>query len=160
MTTDILNKLTTTLEAQGKAELKPIEIETLDKDKFLQVVESLTRMGVKSVSQNDGKDVLWQSAHLLHKKGRYFICHFKHLFLLDGKADKTVLTEEDFNRTVCVASLLQKWGLVKVVGELPETKKTTLTIIPFKDKSNWVLKTKYSMSKPKAKTEQTETVTE
>lgn len=160
MTTDILNKLTATLETQGKAELKPIEIETLDKDKFLQVVESLTRMGVKSVSQSDDKDVLWQSCHLLHKKGRYFVCHFKHLFLLDGKADKTVITEEDYNRTVCVALLLQKWGLVKVVGDLPETKKTTLTIIPFKEKSKWTLKTKYSMSKPKAKAETTETVAE
>ena len=160
MTTELLNKLTTTLDAQGKSELKPIEIEALDKDAFLQVVESLTRMGVKSVAQNDDKDVLWQSCHLLHKKGRYFILHFKHLFLLDGKSDKTVITEEDFNRTVCVATLLQKWGLVKIIGDVPETKKTTLTIIPFKEKSKWVLKTKYSMSKPKVKTEKETVVAE
>jgi hypothetical protein len=125
-----------------------IEIEPLTNDDFLKVKETLTRIGMASRKdlQEGEKPILWQSVHVFHKKGRYFIVHFKQLFLLDGKTSKTVFTNEDYYRTNIVASLLQRWGLVKVKSplEMPDYD-VKVTIIPHKDKGNWDLRTKYSI---------------
>lgn len=120
-----------------------IEI-TVDKpDAFLQIRETLTRMGIA----NKSKKVLYQSCHILHKKGKYYIVHFKELFGLDGR--EVELLDEDIDRRNCIASTLEKWGLCKVVANKPVDTPfmKNLTIIPFKEKSEWDLQTKYKMSK-------------
>lgn len=122
----------------------PVEIETLDNDQFLKVRETLSRIGIATVQ--DGKNTLWQSCHLLSKKGKYYIVHFKHMFLLDGAFKSTKLTEDDIKRTKYIASLLESWGLVKVVKSEP-VEKVNVRVINFGDKANWQLNQKYDMSK-------------
>lgn len=119
-----------------------LEITLNEPDDFLKVRETLTRIGV--ASRKDNK--LYQSCHILHKQGRYFIVHFKELFLLDGK--KSNLDENDISRRNTIATLMSDWGLVTM-----ETRGQTLSlaplrqikIIPFKEKSNWQLCPKYNI---------------
>lgn len=132
------------LEKVVGAENMPVEIETLDNDQFLKVRETLSRIGIATVQ--DGKNTLWQSCHLLSKKGKYYIVHFKHMFLLDGAFKSTKLTEDDIKRTKYIASLLESWGLVKVVKSEP-VEKVNVRVINFGDKANWQLNQKYDMSK-------------
>ncbi len=113
---------------------------------FLKIMETLTRIGIASRKENK----LFQSAHILHKQGRYFICHFKEMFLLDGRdAD---LTEEDKVRRNIIASRLEEWGLVKILSKdkVDNLGKTAyIKVIPFKDKKDWTLIPKYNIGRHK-----------
>lgn len=122
----------------------PVEIEVLDNDQFLKVKETLSRIGI--ATKEDENDVLWQSCHLLSKKGKYYIVHFKHMFLLDGAFKATKLTDDDVRRTKYIASLLEAWGLVKVVNPT-EVEKVNVRVINYADKAKWSLRQKYDMSK-------------
>lgn len=123
-------------------------------DNFLKVKETLTRIGAPAYSRDldaTGK-TLWQSCHILYKRQHYYLVHFKEMFLLDGKASRTVLTEEDLARRNAIAQLLQEWKLIVVVNpaciRIPAPASIdTLKIIPFKDKGNWNLRAKYEIGK-------------
>lgn len=115
-----------------------VEIEPLNADQFLQVKETLTRIGL--VRTENGQKVLWQSCHVLYKRQRYFIVHFKELYELDGRT--VDLTDEDLDRVEYVAALLEEWGLVKTITPVTK-KKVNALIVPFKDKHKWILKSKY-----------------
>ena len=125
-----------------------IEIEPLEREKFLLVRETLTRIGVPG-RVRDGKKVLNQSVHVFHKRGVYFLAHFKHLFLLDGRFEKTEISDDDVDRLFLVAKLLKEWGLVTPTIEVddPELNFNTvnLTVIPYKDKGDWILEAKHSI---------------
>lgn len=125
-----------------------VEIELIEPDNFLLVKETLTRIGVASKKDN----TLYQSCHILHKQGKYYIMHFKELFLLDGKKN-TDFTENDQARRNTIANLLEEWGLVKVVDksktESPVVPISHVKIIPFKDKANWTCLAKYSIGTKK-----------
>ena len=119
-----------------------LEITLSEPDDFLKVRETLTRIGVASRRDN----TLFQSCHILHKQGRYFIVHFKELFLLDGK--KSNLETSDVERRNTIATLLSDWGLVSIVNK--EVAKECapmrqIKIISFKDKANWTLQPKYNI---------------
>lgn len=118
-----------------------LEIMLNEPDDFLKVRETLTRIGV--ASRKDKK--LYQSCHILHKQGRYFIVHFKELFLLDGK--KANLEENDIARRNTIATLLSDWGLIDFVKkeELPTAPLRQIKIISFKDKDQWELCPKYNI---------------
>jgi hypothetical protein len=119
-----------------------LEIVLNEPDDFLKVRETLTRMGVASKKENK----LFQSCHILHKQGRYFIVHFKELFLLDGK--RSNLEENDLFRRNTIATLLSDWGLVEIVDKTMCAEHAPLRqvkIIPHKEKSEWELCTKYSI---------------
>lgn len=122
-----------------------LEIVLSEPDDFLKVKETLTRMGV--ASKRDKK--LYQSCHILHKQGRYFIVHFKELFLLDGK--KANLDESDIARRNTIAILLSDWGLVDIAGKTPEplAPLKEVKILSYKDKSNWELVPKYAIGNSK-----------
>ena len=119
-----------------------LEVTLNEPDDFLKIRETLTRIGV--ASRKDQK--LFQSCHILHKQGRYFIVHFKELFLLDGKPSS--LLENDVQRRNTIATLLADWGLVSLVN--PETAKDLaplrqIKVIPFKEKAQWELCPKYNI---------------
>jgi hypothetical protein len=119
-----------------------LEVSLNEPDDFLKIRETLTRIGV--ASRKDQK--LFQSCHILHKQGRYFIVHFKELFLLDGKPSS--LLENDVQRRNTIATLLADWGLVSIVN--PESAKDLaplrqIKVIPFKEKSQWELCPKYNI---------------
>ena len=122
-------------------------------DNFLKVKETLTRIGAPAYSKdNQGQKVLWQSCHILYKRQKYYLVHFKEMFLLDGKASRTTVTEEDLKRRNAIAMLLQEWGLIEVVDQTriqsPDPAPIdSIKIIPFKEKSNWELRTKYEIGK-------------
>lgn len=121
---------------------KMLEITLNEPDDFLKVRETLTRIGVASRKENK----LYQSCHILHKQGRYFIVHFKELFLLDGK--KSNLEENDIARRNTIATLISDWGLISI--DSPEKAQPVaplrqIKIIPFKEKSNWELCPKYNI---------------
>jgi len=118
-----------------------LEIILNEPDDFLKVRETLTRIGV--ASRQDKK--LYQSCHILHKQGRYFIVHFKELFLLDGKKSNFELN--DVARRNTIATLLSDWGLIKFARkeELPMAPLRQIKIIPFKEKSAWELCPKYNI---------------
>lgn len=119
-----------------------LEVTLAEPDDFLKVRETLTRIGVASRKDN----TLYQSCHILHKQGRYFIVHFKELFLLDGK--KANLEYSDIKRRNTIAVLLADWGLVELVSNpaiLECAPIRTIKIIPFKEKNNWVLSPKYNI---------------
>jgi len=125
-----------------------VEILLAEPDDFLRVRESLTRIGYASKTDN----ILYQSCHILHKRGRYAIVHFKELFKLDGRP--TDITENDLVRRNSIAKLLSDWGLLTVVG--PEDFRYELTrsisqikIIKHHEKSDWVLVTKYNIGPKK-----------
>ena len=119
-----------------------LEVSLNEPDDFLKIRETLTRIGV--ASRKDQK--LYQSCHILHKQGRYFITHFKELFLLDGKPSS--LLENDIHRRNTIATLLADWGLVTMVN--PDLAKEIaplrqIKVIPFKEKSQWELCPKYNI---------------
>lgn len=121
---------------------KMLEVVLDQPDDFLKVKETLTRIGV--ASRKDKK--LFQSCHILHKQGRYFIVHFKELFLLDGK--KSNLEENDVARRNTIATLMSDWGLLSI--EKPEKAQPVaplrqIKILPFKDKDQWELCPKYNI---------------
>jgi len=124
----------------------PLEVKLNEADDFLKVRETLSRIGVASRKDN----TLFQSCHILHKQGRYFIVHFKELFTLDGKdAD---LSENDLERRNTIAKLLADWDLVTIIN--PEIHQNLaplnqIKIISYKEKSNWNLVTKYSIGRKK-----------
>lgn len=120
------------------------EIEPLDRDQFLKVRETLTRVGLPART-SEGKQTLWQTCHVLHKQGRYFIVHFKQLFLLDGRSRVTNFTEEDEDRTEFIVNLLESWGLVRSLVEVNTEIEANVLIIPYKDKNKWLLKAKYTL---------------
>ena len=120
-----------------------VEITLKNENDFLKIKETLTRIGV--ISRKDKK--LFQSCHILHKKGKYYIVHFKELFALDGKS--TDFSEEDKGRRNTITSLLEEWGLLDVVDkskiEAPRTPMNQIKVIPFREKSEWTLEQKYSI---------------
>ena len=121
-----------------------LEVSLKEPDDFLKVRETLTRIGV--ASRKDKK--LFQSCHILHKQGRYFIVHFKELFALDGKHSN--LSENDLQRRNTIAQLLADWGLISIVNSNIAENKAPLSqikVISFKDKGNWTLETKYNIGK-------------
>lgn len=121
-----------------------LEVTLNEPDDFLKVRETLTRIGV--ASRKDKK--LYQSCHILHKQGRYFIVHFKELFLLDGK--KSNLEENDIARRNTVATLISDWGLIEVVNPSKIDSIAPLRqikIISFRDKDQWELCPKYNIGK-------------
>ena len=118
-----------------------LEITLNEPDDFLKVRETLTRIGV--ASRKDKK--LFQSCHILHKQGRYFIVHFKELFLLDGK--KSNLEENDIARRNTIATLMSDWGLISIEGSTTEplAPMRQIKIIPYKEKREWELCPKYNI---------------
>jgi hypothetical protein len=124
---------------------KFIEVTLTEQDDFLKVRETLTRIGVSSRKEK----VLYQSCHILHKQGRYYIVHFKELFALDGKPSN--LTENDVQRRNAIAKLLEEWGLVKILNPILMKDNIAplhqIKIISFKEKDEWQLITKYNIGK-------------
>lgn len=121
-----------------------LEITLKQPDDFLKVRETLSRIGVASRKEKK----LYQSCHILHKQGKYYIVHFKELFALDGK--ETNLSENDIGRRNRIASLLSDWGLVTVLGKVePIAPLSQIKIIAFKEKNDWILETKYNIGKSK-----------
>ena len=121
-----------------------LEIILNEPDDFLKVRETLTRIGV--ASRRDQK--LYQSCHILHKQGRYFIVHFKELFALDGKSAN--ISDNDIERRNTIAQLLSDWNLVEVVSAIGnKAPLSQIKVIAFKDKHEWNLETKYNIGKKK-----------
>ena len=123
-----------------------LEITLNEPDDFLKVRETLTRIGIASRKEKK----LFQSCHILHKQGRYFIVHFKELFLLDGK--KATLEESDLGRRNTIATLLSDWGLVNLVDQSQAKDKAPLRqikIVSYREKSEWDLCQKYNIGTKK-----------
>ena len=121
-----------------------LEVTIKQPDDFLKVRETLTRIGVASRKDK----TLFQSCHILHKQGKYYITHFKELFALDGK--NSTLTENDIQRRNTIALLLQDWNLIDVVNtSLVENKAplSQIKVLPFKEKSEWNMVAKYNIGK-------------
>jgi hypothetical protein len=122
-----------------------LEVTLKEKDDFLKVMETLTRIGIASRKDK----VLYQSCHILHKKARYYIVHFKELFKIDGKP--TDLSESDIQRRNAIALLLESWGLLQIVNKTIAEENTvspnTIKVIPFKEKNDWSLTPKYNIGK-------------
>jgi len=124
-----------------------LEVNIAEEEDFLKIKETLTRIGVASKKEKK----LYQSCHILHKRGKYYIVHFKELFLLDGK--QSDFSDEDKGRRNSIANLLQEWNLVKIVHnerfEEPMAPMSHIKILPHKEKSEWILESKYSIGKRK-----------
>ena len=119
-----------------------LEVVLKEPDDFLKIRETLSRIGVASRKERK----LYQSCHILHKQGRYYIVHFKELFALDGK--ETNLSDNDIARRNTITKLLKDWELVEVVGELNDLAPLSqIKIISFKEKDEWNLETKYNIGK-------------
>ena len=119
-----------------------LEVNLNEPDDFLKVRETLSRIGVASRKSK----TLYQSCHILHKQGKYYIVHFKELFALDGK--DTNISENDIARRNTIANLLSDWGLVEVKGDsTPTAPLSQIKIISFKEKDEWILETKYNIGK-------------
>jgi hypothetical protein len=124
-----------------------VEVLLAKSDDFLKVRETLTRIGVAAKKEN----VLYQSCHILHKQGKYYIVHFKELFALDGKP--TDIVDNDLARRNTITNLLEEWGLVKIVDDT-KTKTNVaplsqIKIISHRDKNDWQLVAKYNIGKKK-----------
>jgi hypothetical protein len=122
----------------------PSDTEDGKRADFLKIMETLTRIGIASRKENK----LYQSAHILHKQGKYYICSFKEMFLLDGRT--ATISEEDIVRRNIIASRLEEWGLIHVVDkkQLENGGKTAyIKVLPFKDKAEWILEAKYNIGK-------------
>ena len=131
---------------------KMVEVLLNEPDDFLKVRETLTRIGVASRKEKK----LYQSCHILHKQGRYFIVHFKELFALDGKHAN--LTSNDVQRRNRIARLLADWGLISIVKETSIADIAPLNqikVLAYKDKGDWILEQKYNIGK-KSKPQETE----
>ena len=119
-----------------------LEVILKEPDDFLKIRETLSRIGVASRKEK----ILYQSCHILHKQGKYYITHFKELFALDGK--DTNLSENDIARRNTIAKLLGDWGLVEIKGSTePAAPLSQIKIIAFKEKDAWELCTKYNIGK-------------
>ena len=130
-----------------------IEITLNEPDDFLKVRETLTRIGVASRKEKK----IYQSCHILHKQGRYFLVHFKELFALDGKHAN--LTSNDVQRRNRIAQLLVDWGLVGIVNAdtiQDVAPLNQIKVLAYKDKGDWILETKYNIGSKKKKVEETE----
>ena len=127
-----------------------VEVTLNEPDDFLKVRETLTRIGVASRKEKK----IYQSCHILHKQGRYFLVHFKELFALDGKHAN--LTSNDVQRRNRIAQLLADWGLVGVVDSVKIQDIAPLNqikVLSYKDKGDWILETKYNIGAKKKKPE-------
>lgn len=127
-----------------------VEITLSQRDDFLKVAETLTRIGIPSYKDRK----LFQSCHILHKQGRYSILHFKELFMLDGK--QASLDPEDIARRNRIVALLAEWGLLEQVTPFKDATDelapmTAIKIIPFRERDKWNLVAKYTIGKRKAK---------
>ena len=121
-----------------------LEVGLKEPDDFLKVRATLSRIGVASRKER----TLYQSCHILHKQGRYFIVHFKELFALDGK--NTNLSENDIARRNTIANLLKDWGLVDIISTLGEAAPLSqIKVLSFKEKDEWTLETKYNIGSKK-----------
>ena len=123
-----------------------IEVVLKEPDDFLKVRETLTRIGVASRKERK----IYQSCHILHKQGKYYIVHFKELFALDGK--NANITQNDVQRRNRIAQLLSDWGLVRLVDTSQVTELAPLNqikVISFKEKGEWTLESKYNIGKKK-----------
>ena len=124
-----------------------VEVKLRNEDDFLKVRETLTRIGVASKKDK----TLYQSCHILHKQGRYFIVHFKELFALDGKPSN--MSESDTARRNTIANLLKEWELVDLVRseqtENPVAPISQIKVLPYKEKNEWELVAKYNIGKKK-----------
>ena len=120
-----------------------LEVGLGEPDDFLKVRETLSRIGVASRKERK----LYQSCHILHKQGKYYIVHFKELFALDGK--KTNITTNDMARRNTIATLLKDWGLVTVLSEMKHEPAplSQIKVLAYKEKSEWTLETKYIIGK-------------
>ena len=121
-----------------------LEVTIKQPDDFLKIRETLTRIGVASRKDK----TLYQSCHILHKQGKYYITHFKELFALDGK--KATLTENDIQRRNTISILLQDWNLIDIVDRSQAENKAPLSqikVLPFKEKKEWNLSAKYNIGK-------------
>ncbi len=121
-----------------------LEVSLPEPDNFLKIRETLTRIGVASRKDK----TLYQSCHILHKQGRYFIVHFKELFALDGK--EANITVSDIERRNTITCLLEDWGLLKVISPIKAEQKVSLSqikVVSFKEKKEWGLVAKYSIGK-------------
>ena len=121
-----------------------VEVTLNEQDDFLKVRETLTRIGVASKKDK----TLYQSCHILHKQGRYFIVHFKELFALDGKESN--ITSGDIERRNAIASLLQDWDLLKILVPTTADQKASLSqikVVSYKEKAEWELVPKYNIGK-------------
>ena len=121
-----------------------IEVGLREPDDFLKVRETLSRMGVASRKERK----LYQSCHILHKQGKYYILHFKELFALDGK--QTNLTENDIARRNTISNLLKDWGLISIMGDSSNVAPLSqIKVLSFREKDEWELCTKYNIGKKK-----------
>ena len=120
-----------------------LEVGLNEPDDFLKVRETLSRIGVASRKERK----LYQSCHILHKQGRYYIVHFKELFALDGK--RTNISTNDLSRRNTIANLLQDWGLIQIMSESPyeAAPLSQIKILTYKEKNEWLLETKYNIGK-------------
>lgn len=120
-----------------------LEVRLREKDDFLKIVETLTRIGISS---RDKK--LVQTCHLFHKKGKYYICHFKELFKIDG-VEKTDISVEDVERRNAIAKLLQEWGLCEIMekNKAEPSSLNRVKIVPFSKKNEYILKQNYTIGK-------------
>ena len=145
--------MTQTVEPQVNwSQDKMIEVKLNEPDDFLKVRETLTRIGVASRKEKK----LYQSCHILHKQGKYYIVHFKELFALDGKYAN--LTVNDVQRRNRIARLLSDWGLISVVKEdsiQDIAPLNQIKVLPYKEKHEWTLEQKYNIGK-KTKVEETQ----
>ena len=130
------------MESRSWTQEQMLEVSLKEPDDFLKIRETLSRIGVASRRERK----LYQSCHILHKQGRYYIVHFKELFALDCK--ETNLSENDIARRNTIANLLRDWGLVEVIGNSELIAPLSqIKIISFKEKDEWILETKYNIGK-------------
>ncbi len=121
-----------------------LEVGLSETDDFLKVRETLSRIGVASRKERK----LYQSCHILHKQGRYFIVHFKELFALDGKP--TNISINDVERRNTIAGLLEDWGLINIIGDnSPKAPLSQIKVLSFREKDQWILETKYNIGNKK-----------
>lgn len=120
-----------------------IEVKLKQPDNFLKIKETLTRIGVASTREN----TLYQSCHILHKRGNYYIVHFKEMFGLDGRS--FMLSEEDIARRNRIALLLEEWDLLTIVSKVEDNiaALNKIKVLPFGEKGNWKLVAKYNVGK-------------
>ena len=130
------------MESRSWTQEQMLEVSLKEPDDFLKIRETLSRIGVASRREKK----LYQSCHILHKQGRYYIVHFKELFALDGK--DTNLSDNDIARRNSIAKLLKDWGLVEIIGNTDMVAPLSqIKIISFKEKEEWILETKYNIGK-------------
>ena len=130
------------MESRSWTQEQMLEVSLKEPDDFLKIRETLSRIGVASRIERK----LYQSCHILHKQGRYYIVHFKELFALDGK--ETNLSDNDIARRNSIAKLLNDWGLVEIIGNTDMVAPLSqIKIISFKEKNEWILETKYNIGK-------------